>query len=233
MNLKNLFLDIIDDLISCRNRAEGLIFKSEFHKKFLIAGAGIVLSVIILRSHSQEFFYIQIIKLLLICFITFLIFVQSDTFWFLTKKALMYHLQIRIRKNIRSWLKTKKKTDMPEMKDNIGQILITTYTWTTGYKKELNRIGFEIGLLLMILYFFAPLFFVFNISLFLSMFLYISFFNNASAYQIYWEMLILARCVENEYKSDKENCRKFILENRSQSVRDLETIYSVIKNSKN
>lgn len=228
--IKNLFNDIIGDFVSCKNRAVYLLSFSPINKKFLFATLIAIFLFTIFRSSSKYEFYLYFIEILFVSFVTFIIFVQSDTYWFLRKKAWSFKLIAKNRKSIQDTIKKIKKLKLEKEKNPIGAIYVTAYNDLEGYKPHVLRIEIEIIVLLAILFFTFPPFFIFNLALFCMMFFYVAFYESQASTYVWQDIMALTNSVKSLYEDDHEKCRKFILENDSLYVRELGNIYRTVSN---
>ncbi len=167
-----------------------------------------------------------------VSFITFIIFVQSDTYWFLRKKAWSFKLVVKNRKSIQTTIKKIKELKLEKEKNPIGAIYVTAYNDLVGYKPHARRLEIEIIILLAILFFTFPPFFFFNLALFCMMFFYVTFYESQAPTYVWQDIMTLTNSVKSLYEDDPENCRKFILENDSLYVRELGNIYRTVRNYK-
>ena len=228
--IKNLFTEIIGDFISCKNRAVYLLSFSAINKKLLFAVLIAIFLFTVFRSSSNYEFYLYFLEILFVSFITFIIFVQSDTYWFIRKKAWSFKLVAKNRKCIQDTLKKIKKLKLEKEKNPIGAIYITAYCDLEGYKPQVTRIAVEIIILLAILFFTFPLIFIFNLALFCMMFFYVAFYESQAPTYVWQDIMTLTNSVKSLYEDDHEKCRKFILENDSLYVHELENIYRTVRN---
>lgn len=229
--IKNLFNEIKGDFISCKNRAQYLLSFSPIDKRILFAALIIIFLFTVFRSSSESEFYLYFLKILFVSVITFINYVQSDTYWFLRKKVWCFKLISNNKKCILDTIKNIQDQKIEKEKNPIGAIYVTAYSDLEGNKPLITRIQIEIIIVLTILFFTFPAFFVFNVVLFCGMWLHVTFFEHQANQQVWQDILALTNSVKSLYEEDPENCRKFIMENTMLSVRALENIYMTVKNS--
>lgn len=229
--VKNLFFDIKGDFISCKNRASYLLSFSPVNKKFLFALLFAVFLFTVFRSSSEYGFYLYFLKIIFVSLITFLIFAQSDTYWFLRKKTWSFKLIIKNRKSIQASIKRIKELGLEKEKNPVGAIYVTAYNDLEGYKPEIKRVGIEIIILHAILFFTFPLLFIFNLALFCMMFFYVTFYEKQSSSYVSQDVMTLTNSVKSLYEESPEKCREFIMENKLMYVHELENIYQTVKSA--
>lgn len=227
--IKSIAFDVVDDLESCLNRAKGLLYYSSTKdKKIFLAMAAIILLIILFHSHSESSFYLNLMKVLFISFVSFLIMVLSDTFWFLIKKKAMYKWNIK-NKNIATLLIRAGKNEEKLNSKNINaEILTTALFYSQEYKYHAKRNGFEICLILLLLFFTFPSFVLFNIALFCAMFVYVFLYEQQSVEQVFDDISSLILLIGMSYKNNSKACEKFIINNNKQEIRDLKMLYDVV-----
>lgn len=229
--IRILFFEIIGDFESSQNWACMLLNSSPIDKKILAIGFILVLIIVTIGISNPNNLILYFLKIVFVTVVTFLILTWSNTFWFLIKKLWIYKLQIRRRQNINYYLKNMaaEKLKESDAQNPKGAIYMISYYNSVGFKYHAKRNGVEISLLLMMLLFNFPLFFVFNLALFGVILVYVFLYEQQSTNQVVNDIKILIHCVNLLYEENPENCRKFILENTMASVRELSSIYRAIK----
>jgi hypothetical protein len=173
-------------------------------------------------------------KSIFVAVITFIFLAWSNTFWFLVKKIWMYKIHIKKGRNIYNYIKSIKKIEMEETDSENLKGLITTissYNWK-GIKYVALRNGINASIILLILYFTFPIFVVFSLMLFCVQFIFVMIYDNQSSSQVFNDIRLLVYCIHVLFKENPESCRKFIYENKIESVRELGAIYRAVKRSK-
>ncbi len=231
--IKNLFSEIQGDFVSCRNRARFLLQSSPVDKRILAIGLVVVFIFALSINPNPNDILFYFLKVVFVSVISFIIFTLSDTFWFLIKKNWMYKVHIKKRSTINYYLKRINilKIEDSEKENPEGAIYVISYNNFAGFKYHAWRNGIEASILLIILLYFFPTFFVFNLLLFCMLFFYVMIFDNQSSSQVFEDIKNLVFCVRKIYKDNPENCRKFIFENKMESVRELGAIYRTVRNS--
>ncbi len=228
--IKSLFFDIIGDFESCWNFATVIIDNPPINKRILILIVCVILTIPILINPDPYTLPLIYIKIFFISVTTFISLAWSNTFWFLMKKSWMYKIHVKRRKSINYYLKNIKtlKIDDAESENPEGALHVISHYNSVGFKYHAFRNGAEVGVLLIILLFALPNFFLFNLALFCMQFFYVMFFDNQSSSQVVGDLKTLVFCVQKLYKNNPEDCEKLIFENEMESVRELGAIYRAV-----
>lgn len=229
--IKNTFFDLVSDAKSTIFHAKNLLSNSSTKniRKFY-ASVILILIIIIFRSNSLMAFYINFFGALFCSIVSYHIFCLSDYFWFLVRKKQVYALNIKYKKNINLLIKRLPLTSDTEEDTNEEQILSNVRFYSEGYKVYTNRFAVEIILLLLILLFTYPLFFLLNIAIFCGMFIYAFIYEQESSGQVFGTITLLLNCINELHKEDPEKCKRFIIKNELEEIKDLKMLYqSVIK----
>lgn len=241
LRLSILFSELKGDLESCYNRANYFINKSYvIDLKIIFAFVAVFFVLLIFRSGNPASFLINLINIIIVSFITFLIYCSSDRFWYLINKAQLYRNCISDRKYIKMIVDKLKEYDEvePEDKHLKTQILITAILNADGHKKHIYRIAIEIFVLLWILFIYFPDVFLFNLLLAGAMYVYVSLYERDYMKQVIFDLIYLAKLIRLFHNESPEECRSFILKHELKEVRDLKLLYQKIispqrKNHKN
>lgn len=227
--IKRLIHDVIDDLNSCKNRF--LFLENRALRKHLLIFLFItlgVLGVVIFTSVSQAEFYLNFLKLLLVLLISFFVYCQSDCFWFLIFKAYLYNYNIKHRRHMKDLLDQANKVNFTKTGSVEGQILVTAFFNSKGYKEHAVRYIVEICIMLIILLCIMPIFFFYNLVVFGVMFVYVSLYEGQSTAHAFSDIIALINCIKELIKEDPKKCREFILESKYQEVKDLGKLYKFV-----
>lgn len=233
--IKTTFTEVEGDFNSCLNRAIYFISNSSSKSELLFfTSAIIILLFIIFHSNSEAGFYLNLSKILFVSIASFFVFCLSDCFWFLIKKAQLYKLNIRNRKNIASLIKRMHDEKVFDNENNHieAKILMTAIFNSEGYKYHAKRNAVEICLILLILLFTFPLFFLFNLALFCVMFVYVFLYEQQSVNQVFDDIGSLIFLIDKSYKNNPKECEKFIINNSNQEIRDLRMLYYAVSKPK-
>lgn len=230
-NIKSTFFDLVFETKTIIFHAEDLLFNSSTKniRKFYIFVI-LILAIIIFRSNSLMAFYINLFGALFCSIVSYYIYCLSDYFWFLIKKKQVYALIIKYKKNINLLIKRLPLTSDIEEDTNEKQILSTVSFYSESYKVHTYRYAVEIILLLLILLFTYPLFFLLNIAIFCGMYIYTLIYEQESSGQVFNDITLLLNSITELHKEDPEKCKRFIIDNELEEVKDLKMLYqSVIK----
>lgn len=231
--IKKLIYNVIDDLNSCKNRF--LFLKNRALGKHLLIFLFItlgVLGVVIFTSASQAEFYLNFLKLLLVLLISFFVYCLSDCFWFLILKAYLYNYNIKHRRHMKDLLDQANKVDFTKTRSVEGQILVTAFFNSKGYKEHAVRYIVEICIMLIILLYIMPIFFLYNLAVFIIMFAYVSLYEGQVSTHVFSDIIALVNCIKELIKEDPKKCREFIIESKYQEVKDLGKLYKFVLESK-
>jgi len=227
--IKDVALEVISDLESCKNRALMLKnYASNKHFLIFISVTLVMLGIIIFKSSSQAEFYLNFLKLFSILLISFFIFCQSDCFWFLKNKAYIYDYNIKNKDHADVLLERAKTADSLDEEINIQeQLVFTVNFYSEVYKKHTTRYLIEIIILLFILFFINPLFFFYNLALFGGMFVYDALYVRESAVQAFADIIFIINCIKRLNSENPKKCKEFITKNKHQEIRDLTKLYHI------
>lgn len=229
--LKVLFDDIVGDIGSCWYFANHIIDNPPIDKRVAVIGIAVIflLPFFVISNENGIIFYFA--RILLASAATFLILTWSNTFWFLMKKSWMYKIHIKQRKSINYYLKDIKtlKVDDVESENPEGAIYTISNYNSEGYKYHAIRNAVEVILLLIILLYTMPLFFLFNLGLIALQFFWVMLADNQSSSQVFNDLKKLVFCIHKLYKKNPEESKKFIFDNKMDSVRELGEIYKAIE----
>jgi hypothetical protein len=229
--IKDVALEVISDLESCKNRALMLKgYASNKHLLIFISVTLVMLGIIIFKSSSQAEFYLNFLKLLSILLLSFLVYCQSDCFWFLKNKAYIYDYNIKNKDNADVLLERAKNADNLDEEINIQeQLAFTVSIYSKVYKKHTTRYLIEIIILLFfVLFFINPLFFFYNLALFGVMFIYDALYERGSAVQAFADIIFIINCIKRLNSENPKRCKEFITKNKHQEIRDLTKLYNIV-----
>ena len=229
--IKDTFFDVVSDFKSSIFHVNDLLIHSQDkHFKIFFAFVILLLLMITFRSESKSTFYINLFMVIFVSLISYFIFCLSDYFWFLIKKKKVYTANIKYKKNINICIKRLPLSSNVEEDSIEKQILSTVGFYSGGYKVHTNRYGVEIVLLLLILLFTYPSFFLLNIGLFCGMFVYTFIYEQQSSGQAFDDISLLLNCINELHKENPEKCKSFIIKNKQEEVKELKKLYqSVLK----
>lgn len=228
--IKGLFDEFIGDIRSCWYFATHIVNDPPIDKRIALTGIVFILVVPFFTISNEGDVLLYFVRVLFAFLITFAILTWSNTFWFLMKKSWMYKIHVKRRKSINYYLKNIKtlKIEDAEAENPEGALHVISHYNSVGFKYHAVRNGVEIGVLLIILLFTLPNFFLFNLALFCMQFFYVMFFDNQSSSQVVGDLKTLVFCVLKLYKNNPEHCKKLIYENEMESVRELGAIYRAV-----
>lgn len=228
-NIKSTFFDLVFETKTIIFHAEDLLFNSSTKniRKFYVFVI-LILAIIIFRSNSLMAFYINLFGALFCSIVSYYIYCLSDYFWFLIKKKQVYALIIKYKKNINLLIKRLPLTSDIEEDTNEKQILSTVSFYSESYKVHTYRYAVEIILLLLILLFTYPLFFLLNIAIFCGMFIYTFIYEQESSGQVFNDITLLLNSITELHKEDPEKCKRFILNNKKEEIKDLKMLYQAV-----
>lgn len=228
--LKVLFDDIIGDIGSCWYFANHIIDNPPIDKRVAIVGIAVIFLLPFFVISNENGIILYFARVLLASAATFLILTWSNTFWFLMKKSWMYKVQIKNRKSINYYLKDVKnlKVDDAESENPEGALYTISHYNSEGYKYHAVRNAVEVILLLILLLYTMPLFFLFNLGLITLQFFWVMLADNQSSSQVFNDLKKLVFCIHKLYKENPKECKKFIFDNNMESVRELGEIYRTI-----
>jgi len=224
--------EVVGDLVSCKNRFKFL--ESNASNKHLIIFMIITLGalgIIIFSSGSQAEFYFNFLKLLFVLLISFFVFCQSDCFWFLIIRAYIYDYNIKHRRHMRMLLQKADEINFNKEGNLEGGIILTAILSSSGYKRHAIRYVIEICFMLFILLYIMPDFFLYNLVIFIAMFVYVSLYERQSKTQAFADIIYLINSIKEFIKEDPKKCRDFILESKHQEIRDLKKLYKFVLES--
>jgi hypothetical protein len=228
--IKDVALEVMSDLTSCKNRA--LMLKDRASNKHLlifISVTLVMLGIIIFKSSSQAEFYLNFLKLLSILLLSFLVYCQSDCFWFIKNKAYIYDFNIKNKDHADVLLERAKNADSLDEEINIQeQLIFTVSIYSEVYKIHATRYLIEIIILLFILFFINPLFFFYNLALFGVMFAYDALYERGSAVQAFADIIFIINCIKRLNNENPKKCKEFITKNKHQEIRDLTKLYHIV-----
>lgn len=222
--------EIVGDFLSCWNLAKYIVKSPPIDKRVAIIGLIIVLLTPFSAISTGSGILLYFVYALFATFITFLILAWSNTFWFLMKKSWMYKFHIKTRKSIRYFLKDVKtlQLDSPEADNSEGALYVISYFNSEGYKYHAIRHAIEVYILMLLLFYVLPLFFVFNVAIICLQFFYVMIFDNQSSSQVINDIKILIFCIHKLYALNPEECKKLIFKNTMKQMRELGTIYKTV-----
>jgi len=220
---------IIGDLKSCKNRF--LFFEKNASKKDLIIFTVIVLAVIgviIFNSSTQASFYLNFLRFIAVLIMTFFVYTQSESFWFLIIKAYVYDYNIKTRRHMKRIMELADKTDFNEPGSTEGYILLTAFGNTKDYKRHAKRYLVEICIMLFLFFYIMPEFFLFNLIVFIAAALYMSFNRTEAIDYAFFDIVGIVNGIRKMIRQDPEKCEGFILKNNNQEIKDLKRLYDYI-----
>lgn len=228
--IKTLFDDLRGDIFSCWYFANHIYNDPPIDKRIALIGTVIILIIPFFVISNENDIFLYFVRVVFASLATFAILTWSNTFWFLMKKTWMYKIHIKRRKSINMYLRDIKtlKVDDPEAENPEGALHVISYYNSEGYKYHAIRNAIEVALLLLILLFTMPLFFLFNLALFGMQFFYVMIFDNQSSSQVFNDLKTLVFCVHKLHRKNPEDCRKLIFESKMESMRELGTIYRAV-----
>ncbi len=230
LKLKVLFDDIMADIRSCFYFADYTVKYPPIDKRIAIIGIAVIFLFPFFIISNENGIILYFARLLLASAATFLILTWSNTFWFVMKKSWIYKIHIKYRKTINYYLKDIKNLKIHEVESENpeGAIYIISNYNSEGYKYHAIRNAVLVILLLIILLYLIPLFFVFNLGLICLQFFWVLLVDNQSSSQAFNDLKILVFCIHKLYKDNPRECKKFIFENKMESVRELGVIYRAV-----
>ena len=227
--LQRLIREIIGDLSSCKNRF--LFIEHNASKKNLIIFSIltlVILGIIVFNSNTQASFYLSFLKLLVVLLMTFFVYTQSESFWFLILKGYTYSYNIKHKRHMKKILELAEKTKFNEPSNTEGYILLLAFGNAKGYKRHAKRYLVEICLMLFLFFYIMPEFFLFGLFIFIAMFFYMSLINKESINYAFSDIVNLTNAIRKLIKEDPKKCRKFIMENKNKEIRDLKKMYAYL-----
>lgn len=234
LKLKVLFDDIVGDIGSCWYFANHIIDNPPIDKRVAVIGIAVIFLLPFFIISNENGIILYFARVLIASAATFLILTWSNTFWFLMKKSWMYKIHIKQRKSINYYLKDIKnlKIDDAESENPEGALYIISNYNSEGYKYHAIRNAVEVILLLILLLYTMPLFFLFNLGLIALQLFWVMLADNQSSSQVFNDLKTLVFCIHKLYKTNPADCKKLIYENDMESVRDLGAIYRAIEKNK-
>jgi len=124
------------------------------------------------------------------------------------------------------------KVDFTKTRSVEGQILVTAFFNSKGYKEHAVRYIVEICIMLIILLYIMPIFFLYNLAVFIIMFAYVSLYEGQVSTHVFSDIIALVNCIKELIKEDPKKCREFIIESKYQEVKDLGKLYKFVLESK-
>ncbi len=227
--IKSVINNILGDLKSSKNRF--LFFEHNASKKDLIIFsiiALIIIGVIIFNSSAQASFYLNFLRFLVVLIMTFFVYTQSESFWFLIIKAYVYDYNIKTRRHMKRIIELADKAEFNEPGSTEGYILLTAFGNTKDYKRHVKRYLVEICLMLFFFFYITPDFFLFNLFVFIAAALYMSLNRTEAIDYAFFDIVRITNGIKKLIKEDPKKCDKFILKNNNQETRDLKKLYRYI-----
>lgn len=223
--------DIIGDIKSCWYFATHIVDNPPIDKRVALIGIAVILITPFFVISNENGIILYFAGVLFASITTFIILTWSNTFWFLMKKSWMYKIHIKQRKSINYYLKdiNNLKVDDAEVENPEGAPYVISHYNSEGYKYHAIRNAVEVILLLLILLFTMPMFFLFNLALISLQFFYVMIFDNQSSSQVFNDLKTLVFCIHKLYKTNPADCKKLIFENDMESVRNLGAIYRAVE----
>ena len=204
-------------------------YASNKHLLIFISITLVMLGIIIFKSSSQAEFYLNFLKLLSILLLSFLVYCQSDCFWFIKNKVYSYDYNIKNKDNADVLLERAKNADSLDEEINIQeQLVFTVNFYSEVYKKHTTRYLVEIIILLIVLFFINPLFFFYNLALFGGMFVYDALYVRESAVQAFADIIFIINCIKRLNSENPKKCKEFITKNKHQEIKDLTKLYYIV-----
>lgn len=229
--LKTTLSEVIDDFKSCIIHVNDLaIYSTVRNIKIFLFVFFLIFVILIFQSNSKAVFYLNFAKVLFISLVSYFIFCLSDYFWFLIKKGMVYKWNIKNKKHVKSLIERSKNNKNFEEVNFEEKIVYTAKYNSDGYKIHAKRYIAEISLLLLILLFIFPLFFLFNIALFCVMFVYVFLYETQPANQAFDDIGLLISCILRLHKENPVKCNAFITKNEKEEVKELSKLYDIVLN---
>lgn len=228
-NIYDIIFDLWGDFRSCRNRAAWLVHYTPA-RVFLILYPFFILGLSD-NAHSFLEFTLITLKILFVSVLSFIVFVLSDTFWFLTKKTYVYTKSLNTQEFITFYLNKNKPVipqDAEELKAQIQDIQRLHFK---DAALRLRNYKIKIVILLLLIFLTSAPFLYFNMAVFIAMMVYKGVYDNEPYEYAFAELLTVTHCVLALYKINPEDCKRFILENENQYMKKLEKVYRVVKKS--
>lgn len=229
-----LFDDIVKDIISCWNFVNYNIDNPPIDKRVAVIGIAVILLYPFFVISNESDIILSFARVALASIATLLILTWSNTFWFLVKKSWIYKIHVKKRKSINYYLKnieTLKVDD--EEPENLEDTLYTISNNNSGgFKYHAIRNAVEVILLLILLLYVIPSFFLFNLGLIAVQFFWVMLDEDQSIFYAFNELEKLVYYVHKFYKENPKKCKKFIFDNKMKSVRELEEIYKAVEKNK-
>lgn len=223
--------DVLGDIKSCWYFATHIVDNPPIDKRIALIGIAVILITPFFVISNENGIILYFARVLFASVTTFIILTWSNTFWFLMKKSWMYKIHTKQRKSINYYLKDidDLKVDNAEVENPEGALYVISQYNSEGYKYHAIRNAIEVIVLLLILLFTMPLFFLFNLVLISLQFFYVMIFDNQSSSQVFNDLKTLVFCIHKLYKTSPAGCKKLILENEMESVRELGAIYRAVE----
>jgi len=230
--IKTTFLEVISDFKSCINRANYFISNSTKKQLDIFFAVFIIfLAIVIVISGNKDIFFLNILKIIFVCLITYLIYCISDYFWFLIKKNSIYKiaLTLRNREYIDSLI---KKTQVPNSNqdklDPKQKIYLVTRFYNKEYKYHAKRYAIEIAILQYVLLFYFPSIFILNLLLFGAMYFYVFIYEHEASFHAIDDIQLLIGNIKRLHEINPKQCKEFIINNDHQEVKDLKKLYNAV-----
>jgi hypothetical protein len=224
---KRILSDVFDDIKSCFYHAYEIITTPSDRNwsKFVILVV-IILAILIFKSNDQATFFINLIKYSIICTIIYLIYCISNYYWFLETRSYAYKNTLKNKIFMKKALSLMKKDNNLENITNYENVIINISSYATiGYTLHAYRYILELFFLFLIMLFIDFYFFIFCFILVFGVYLYVSKYEKGAYNQALSDIGILIYCIKKLNLENPNKCKRFIMENKHQEVKDLKNLY--------
>ena len=225
---------VLQDFWSCIFHAHDLLINASTRRVtifFIIVLAFFISQVI--NSHNTAEFYVNFFQGILFGISLYFIFCFSDFFWFLLKRKTCYKIFIKSRRNINILLKEIKRKDVVlENEDFEKTISAEINLICNEYKRHATRYVIEILSITILMSYISADFYFFTFIVFGGMFLLIFLNERQPVDQAFDSISLILQNLRQFNKLHPKKCKKFILENKLEEIRELKRLYQTVLKAK-
>lgn len=228
--IKIIFFDVINDFKSTFQHAHDLLIDSP--AKIVILLFLMVLFMLFYTaygSHSQAEFYVNFSRFLIAGIAIFFVYCLSDYFWFLIKRKTYYKICLSHKKHINLLLKIVAKNNFQEDDSDYERIISSTAKDASmGHEYHVIRYAVLIILIAGLVSNIIPDFFLLSILIFGGMFFYVFLCEKQCIGQASENLCILIHNIKLFNKESPKKCKKFIMENEREEIKELQKLYKIV-----
>lgn len=227
--VSNLLYSLQGDVLHCRDWLFIILHHSLVNKGFIIFAILSIILFSLFQIYSESGLLPYLIKIVVTLGVALFVFATSERFFYVSKNVIQFQHLVIDRGSIKICVDKLREQNLKDIESPQGALYLNSYFYFEGYKNELWRLGLEIIIIFYILIIASPLLLFLCIGIIFLTALWLFYFR-LKEMPVFGVVMEVVQCVMQMYQKNSDECADFILDNTSPEMREMSTIYSVVKN---